>query len=271
MNRTLAAFFAVLAGAGHAQTLDFPSNAALQLEERSPLDSYAVPVDIWANDAVPIETVEGALLQQAWRIEAASLTTLQIMRPLREQLRNARFRIVFECQTEACGGFDFRFGTPTLPPPEMQINIGDFRFLTAERTTSSGPEYITLFVSRTAQAGFVQVTRIGAAQPEDEPVTTATAPIAQSPDTPAQADIPAQLEQAGARYWRILHLKLDRRSLRWELTIPSRRSRTICSNSRAALLRLLVIQILPVDWMAILPCQINVLGLFWNGWSATTG
>ena len=84
------ALFWVVASAVQAQTLDFPSNASLQTEEVSALDSYALPTGIWDGTAVPVKTVEGTLTRQAWRIAAPSLTTLQLLRPLREQLRLAQ-------------------------------------------------------------------------------------------------------------------------------------------------------------------------------------
>ncbi len=182
--------------AAFAQTLEFPSNANLQIETISPLDSYVMPIGIWDQGEMPTEVVEGELTQQAWRIEAQALTTLQLLRPLREQLRNDRFRIIFECQTEACGGFDFRFGTDTLPPPEMQINIGDFRFLAARRLVEGGTEYISLFVSRTAQAGFIQVTRVGPIT-QQEPLVTTNAPPLLTSDPNLSNDIAGQLDAVG--------------------------------------------------------------------------
>lgn len=190
-------FLALSASAGQAQILDFPANAALQASETSPLDSYDLPVGIWADGVLPVTPVEGALTREAWRIDSQSLTTLQLLRPLREQLRDDRFRIIFECQTEACGGFDFRFATSALPPPEMQINLGDFRFLTAERVTSDGPDYVTLFISRTAQAGFVQVTRVSPVSQEPAPLAAATIPPAGSPDDSAAVGLASQLDAAG--------------------------------------------------------------------------
>lgn len=163
-------FLGLLGTAVEAETLQFPSNATMQTEIIVALDSYAIPVGIWANGDLPVETVEGAITQQAWRIDAQALTTLQLLRPLREQLRDDRYQIIFECQTEACGGFDFRFGTVTLPPPQMQINIGDFRFLAAKRIGSEGPEHLSLLVSRTAQAGFVQVIHVGPFTEDAEPL-----------------------------------------------------------------------------------------------------
>ncbi|KQB95139.1 cell envelope biogenesis protein OmpA [Loktanella sp. 1ANDIMAR09] len=197
MIRILAACLGIAAGMAQGQTLDFPSNASLQEEVIRPADSYLLPLGIWDQGAMPAQTVEGRVIQQAWRIAAPSLTTLQLVRPLREQLRNDRYQIIFECQTEACGGFDFRFAVETLPPPDMRINIGDFRFLAAERVGQDGPEYLTLFISRTAEAGFVQITHVG-------PESDTALPIAQAESAPLRAfgavpdaALSEQLDQAG--------------------------------------------------------------------------
>lgn len=191
------AILLALAGAAEAQSLQFPSNATLMREEASPLDSYVVPTGIWENEALPTLTAEGQIARQAWRIAAPSLTTLQILRPLREQLRNDRFRVIFECQTEACGGFDFRFAVDTFPPPEMRINIGDFRYLAAERQGTSGMEYLTLFVSRTAQAGFVEVTYISPATEAAMPVVGVTAEPLRALGGLPDAGLAEQLETIG--------------------------------------------------------------------------
>lgn len=193
----LAAFLAVAAGALQAQTLDFPSNASLQAEVVRPADSYVLPLGIWDQGQMPTQTVEGRVTQQAWRIEAPSLTTLQLVRPLREQLRNDRYRIIFECQTEACGGFDFRFGVETLPPPQMRINIGDFRFLAAERRGAEGPEYLTLFTSRTAEAGFVQITHVGPDTETADVIAQAEAAPLRAFGAQPDASLAEQLDQAG--------------------------------------------------------------------------
>ncbi len=197
MIRSAAAFFVLSTALAQAQTLDFPSNSALQTEAVNPAASYTMPLGIWDRGEMPVQIVEGQITQQAWRIEAASLTPLQIARPLREQLRNDRYRILFECQTEACGGFDFRFAVDTLPPPDMQINIGDFRFLSAERTGADGPEYLTLFISRTANAGFVQITHVGPFDTESVPLAGASAPPSRGFDETSGASLIEQLVLSG--------------------------------------------------------------------------
>jgi outer membrane protein OmpA-like peptidoglycan-associated protein len=178
------------AGAAEAQPLDLPANAQLQLTQSSDFASYAVPVGPWADGQLPQRIVQGALTRSAWRLDAVALTSLQILQPLRDQLRAAGFTTLFECESQRCGGFDFRFATDVLPPPQMQINLGNFVFLAAQRSSPSGPSYITLFVSRTAQAGFVQITQI--APVTDQPVISAgPAPdLAQTLATQGRAVLP---------------------------------------------------------------------------------
>jgi OOP family OmpA-OmpF porin len=113
-------------------------------------------VDGW----LPTVAREGQVTQQAWRIEAAQLTTLQILAPLRAQLVEDGWEILLDCATEACGGFDFRVAVDVMPPPEMFVNLGDFRWLSAQ----SGEEAVGIMVSRSDAAGFVQVTRVGPPQ-----------------------------------------------------------------------------------------------------------
>ena len=143
-----------------AQALDLPQGAVQQASEAQLFDSYDLPLGPWGGGVVPSRSVEGATTREAWQIRASALSTLQLIRPLRDQLQEAGFDILFECQTEACGGFDFRFGTETLPPPQMQVNLGDFRFLTAVQNLPDGDGYLSLLVSRTAQSGYVQIIRV---------------------------------------------------------------------------------------------------------------
>lgn len=178
-----------------AQTISFPSNASLTREVTRDLDSYAMPVGPWANGIIPTQIAEGQLSQQAWRILATGLTSLQLIRPLRDQLRNDGFEIVFECRDQDCGGFDFRFGTGVMPPPDMQINLGDFRYMAATKTTDDALEVISVIASKSARAGYVQVTRVGTAQSQ---IITADGPAVRSSDqTLTTTDLATELTTAG--------------------------------------------------------------------------
>lgn len=139
-----------------ALTLELPA-PVLREETRSALPgSYALPLAAFDGVSVPSRVVEGALDQRAFQLDAPGQTTLAIMTPLRDQVVAAGFTVLFECEARTCGGFDFRFGTDVIPEPDMRVDMGDFRFLSAERDG----EVISILVSRTAFAGFVQVVRV---------------------------------------------------------------------------------------------------------------
>lgn len=172
--KSLGAVLAVWLGAvaGHAQalTLRLPDTATRAADRSESLTSYALPTGPFADGDIPGERVEGPLTQTAWRIDSPGQTTLEILVPLRDQLEQAGYTPVFECETIECGGFDFRYNTPVLPEPEMHVDLGDFRFLSARR----GDEAISLMVSRSSSAGFVQITHIGKGAGSGPVLTAAT-------------------------------------------------------------------------------------------------
>lgn len=162
-----------------ALTLEFPA-AILREEVRSEaLTSYALPIAAFDGVSVPTRVVEGALDQRAFQLDAPGVTTLAIMAPLRDQIVAAGFAVVFECEARACGGFDFRFGTDVIPEPDMHVDMGDYLFLSAEKDG----EVLSLLVSRTANAAFVQVTRVTDA-PKPETPTVAIVDLDQEEALP---------------------------------------------------------------------------------------
>ncbi len=143
-----------------ALVLEFPAAATTTGTLAEPLASAPIPAGAWDGAQVPLTAAEGRVERTAWRIDAPGLPTLALMQPLRAQLQAAGFELGFECETRACGGFDFRYALDLLPEPEMHVDLGDFRYLTARR----GEEVVGLMVSRSASAGFVQLTRVTPAE-----------------------------------------------------------------------------------------------------------
>ncbi len=213
--RTTALFAALMAfgcAEAHALTLSFPGEATQTSARSEPLASYRLPVGAWTDTAFPTQLIEGALDQTAWRINAPEISTLSLMQPLRAQIAQDGWTPMFECETDACGGFDFRYGTEVLPEPDMHIDLGDFRYLAARKDTTAGPEYLSLLVSRSVASGFVQLTRIGVAQPDateltpapaadpatDDPVADQTDPAPGPVSASTISDIGKQLETGGS-------------------------------------------------------------------------
>ena len=154
------------ASSGSALTLEFPAKILRDELRSESYGSYLLPLGPFDGTLVPSRPVEGQLDQRALQLDAPGMTSLAIMAPLREQIVAAGFVIVFECEARACGGFDFRFGTEVIPEPDMHVDLGDYLFLSAEKDG----EALSLLVSRTAEAGFVQVTQVSAAAVPKAPV-----------------------------------------------------------------------------------------------------
>lgn len=184
------------AAAAQGLSLEFPAFATPLAERATPGDSYFLPTAPFTDGPLTGITPEGTVRQQSWKLSGAGLTTLQILAPLRAQLQDTGFVTLFECEARACGGFDFRYRVDIMPEPDMHVNLGDFRYLAAQRTVGGTPEYVGLIVSRSANAGFVQLTRIGG--PDDATGITASTK-AQPPDIVVQPGTPVgeQLERNG--------------------------------------------------------------------------
>lgn len=153
MIRPLLACLVTCLAASALAALELPASARLQVDTVSPLDSYDLPTGPYADGKVPVAHVEGQVERRSWRIDGGSFTSLQVLDPLRTQIEAQGYDIVFECAERDCGGFDFRFGTEVLPGPQMYVDLGDYRFLSARRGNGDAQ---SVLVSRSATAVFVQ-------------------------------------------------------------------------------------------------------------------
>jgi outer membrane protein OmpA-like peptidoglycan-associated protein len=178
-----------------AVTLDMPGNSTLVAEEIVGLDSYSMPTAAWSRAGMPVLTGTGEVRQQAWRIDAAGLTTLQLLQPLTKQLTEAGFEVLFTCNDDACGGFDFRFATPVLPAPAMHVDLGDYRFFATQRTVNDSVELLSLLGSRSSTAGFIQIIRVGPA--DSAQLATADAPVVRGLAPTISGNLVQSLENQG--------------------------------------------------------------------------
>lgn len=144
-----------------ALDFSFPAPATVTNRRDEALGSYQLPVGPWTAGKMKTLRVEGPMIRIAWRLRTTTETTLQILQPLRKQLIAQGFAVLYECNTHDCGGYDFRYGMVLLPEPDMHVDLGDFRYLAAERPGAKGPEYAALMVSRSSGASYVQLTQIG--------------------------------------------------------------------------------------------------------------
>jgi OOP family OmpA-OmpF porin len=164
MIRTIALLLgAALVGApglGRAAPLSLPEGAILQLQDGEPAGSYQMPVAAWTDSAgIPTLATSGHVTRQAWRLGGTGLSTYQILLTLRQQLLNDGYEVLFECSDADCGGFDFRFGTDVISEPAMHVDLGDFYYLAAQKPGDE-VDAVSLIISRSVSAGFVQIVRV---------------------------------------------------------------------------------------------------------------
>lgn len=186
LGRTVAALVALgIAHPAKALELSFPFNAQLTTRVVTAPDSHALPVGPFAASGLPLLDLEGQVERQVFRFAGQSLTTLQLLAPLRDQLTAAGYEILFECESATCGGFDFRFAIEVLPAPDMYVDLTDFRFLAARRNAR---DHIGLLVSGSANAGFVQMIRV-TSDPDAGPLRVTTPGDGPPPVTPQAAPV----------------------------------------------------------------------------------
>lgn len=206
----VASCLAALLSAASAQAapqlkLQFPGPSETTLQRTEALASFRLAVGPYESGKIATELTEGNLDQTAWRIAVPGSSTLEMIQALRAQIAAAGFKVIFECETEACGGYDFRYSTEVVAEPDMHVDLGDFRYLAAARIGPDGKEYLGLMVSKSPENGFVQLTRIGGAVAEQlaastkstdlpKPVTFALQPTFPAPTPEASTDLGKTLD-----------------------------------------------------------------------------
>jgi hypothetical protein len=178
-----------LAAPATGLTLDLPTTAVISAQHTAPSTTHLLATGPWADTGLPGQTISGAVDQTAYRIAGADLSTLSLLTALQAQIEGAGYDVTYTCETATCGGFDFRFALDVLPEPGMHVDLGDFRYLSAARTGANGVDAISLLISRSSNAGFVQVTQAGGTVTVPQ-VTAST----KSSEAPLSSDVPTSLE-----------------------------------------------------------------------------
>ena len=205
--------------------LNLPAPANRTYSTERPGSTYSLAIGPWKDSWVKTLQVTGNVVIESWRLPSRGGETGALMAELARQVADAGFEILFQCAQDVCGGFDFRFALEVVPEPAMHVDLGDYQYLAARKVSPEGTEYLSLLVSNSPGAGFVQIVRVlpdgsdpapatttdaAAGAPTGNPetgaitstMTDATAPTGQTapvslPAAPPDAPIAAQLEQNG--------------------------------------------------------------------------
>jgi OOP family OmpA-OmpF porin len=177
-------------GPASAVELNLPATASQTREMIRAADTVSLPTGPHTGQNLPSLRLEGRIESRAWRMPVQGITTLQMLAPLADQLEKSGWGVVFECEAAACGGFDFRFALPTLPAPDMFLDLFDYRYLLVRRGAGAAREHAAVIVSQSGQTGYVQVLHV---TPLPEGESVAPAPD----DTAPRSDLADQLQETG--------------------------------------------------------------------------
>lgn len=157
--------------------LPIPQDATPLYQSEVADGRYALPVAPWdRGTGLATRIVEGTVITRTWRVRRG-LTAQQIVRPLRDALSEAGWRVLLDCNARECGGFDFRFATRVVPAPDMFVDIAAFRFV-----AMAGPDGAVLSALASADPvhGYLQVIHA-----TDGPATAPPDPAPMALDDPA--------------------------------------------------------------------------------------
>ncbi|WP_208349219.1 OmpA family protein [Pseudaestuariivita rosea] len=159
MIRSVLLCLSLSAAPALSASLQLPSTASMVIENTEAFASYAMPVGPYLNSSIPMQELEGEVYRQVWQVATGGLTTLQLLIPLRAQLLEDGFEILYSCDAEDCGGFDFRYAMDVVPEPYMHVDLGDYRYMAVARGGDS-PEHLAVLVSRSPTTGFIQIVQV---------------------------------------------------------------------------------------------------------------
>ncbi len=181
MIRFLALCATLLATPALALDLSLPG-ALIIADETEEAGSVRLPDKAWTPGTQTPGT-EGAVRKTVLQVPNNTMTTLQLLQPLRTQLQEQGYRQVFACADAECGGFDFRFQLDLIGEPAMHVDLGNYRYLLM-RQTGAEPHTVALVSSPGRTGGFVHLTEVSdSVFPDPLDVTETARPSAAGPTT----------------------------------------------------------------------------------------
>ena len=137
--------------------ITFSGVAKQTFKEEMTSATYELPVGPFYKGSVKTLLVTGKVLKKAWHIKSPNETVTSLRDSMKAQLEEEGFKLLYECETQICGGFDFRFHTEILPDPKMHIDLGNYKFFSARRQTGENTEFLSCIVSRGGNSLFLQL------------------------------------------------------------------------------------------------------------------
>ena len=161
-----------------AQALDFGMPVGLKqiAQEESALATIELPVQVWDGTSVPSVQLTGAVTHTAFQSDVSTKPDI-VAATLLQQVTGQGYTLALQCADHDCGGYDFKFALPIMPPPAMYVDLGSYTFFSAYKGKNRA---VWLLVSRSLNRTHLQITQISPAS--DVRVQFSALPIPTSPD-----------------------------------------------------------------------------------------
>ena len=167
-------FLILLPYSAQALELNMPIGLVQSSQSEQGLATLDLPTSVWNGTAVPSVTLTGHVTKttfQSSEIRKPDVVAAAVW----PQLEAQGYNLALQCLDQTCGGFDFRFALPVLPPPQMFVDLGDYVFLSGLKNDTHG---IWILISRSLSQTHVQLAHVrpsGTPAPELSPASLAPA------------------------------------------------------------------------------------------------
>ena len=138
--------------------LELPYSARLVLSDETDVKNISVEVSAWDREkGISRLDFRGRTTTKVFQIDGTSLTLDQMLQPIITHLNDKQFNIELYCNTNVCGGFNFRKNLTVSNPPFMLVNVANYSVITAVKNSSA----ISLVASKLGNTIYLQILSIG--------------------------------------------------------------------------------------------------------------
>ena len=138
--------------------VELPSSARLVLTDKTDVKNISLEISVWDREkGISRLDVRGQTVTEVYQIDGTSLTLDQMLQPIIKHLNDKQFSIGLYCNTNVCGGFNFRKTLTVSNPPFMLINVANYSVVTAVKNRSA----ISLVASKLGNTIYLQILSIG--------------------------------------------------------------------------------------------------------------
>ena len=138
--------------------LELPYSARLVLSDETDVKNISVEISAWDREkGISRLDFRGRTITKVFQIDGTSLTLDQMLQPIITHLKDKQFSIELYCNTNVCGGFNFRKNLTVSNPPFMLVNVANYSVITAVKNSSA----ISLVASKLGNTIYLQILSIG--------------------------------------------------------------------------------------------------------------